>query len=56
MKPRWYPHNALPFHDMWVDDPYWLPLVLAGKKIKGTFLFEDKGGSMINFAISETHL
>jgi 8-oxo-dGTP diphosphatase len=55
MRPRWYSRNALPFGDMWVDDPHWLPLVLAGKRIKGTFLFEDKGGSMINFAVSEIH-
>ena len=55
MRPQWYPKNALPFNAMWVDDPHWLPLVLAGKKIKGKFLFEDKGGSMINFAVSEIH-
>jgi 8-oxo-dGTP pyrophosphatase MutT (NUDIX family) len=55
IKPQWYSRNALPFNDMWIDDPHWLPLVLAGKKIKGSFLFEDKGGSMLNFAVSEIH-
>ena len=55
MRPQWYQKNALPFDEMWIDDPHWLPLVLAGKKIKGKFLFEDKGGSMINFAVSEVH-
>lgn len=55
MRPRWYPKHALPFDEMWIDDPHWMPLVLAGKKIKGRFLFEDKGGSMLNFAVSEVH-
>ncbi len=53
MRPQWYDIHALPFDDMWADDPHWLPLVLAGKKVKGRFLFEDKGGAMINFAVSE---
>ncbi len=53
VRPQWYRKNALPFDSMWVDDPHWLPMVLAGKKIKGKFLFEDKGGAMINFAVSE---
>lgn len=55
MRPQWYPKHALPFNDMWIDDPHWLPMVLTGKKIKGRFLFEDKGGSMLNFAVSEVH-
>lgn len=53
MRPQWYDIHALPFDDMWADDPHWLPLVIAGKKVKGRFLFEDKGGAMINFAVSE---
>ena len=53
MRPKWYPVNRLPFDDMWVDDPHWVPLVLTGKKINAKFLFDDKGGELINFAVSE---
>lgn len=26
---------------MWADDKLWMPLLLAGKKFKGTFRFKD---------------
>lgn len=52
MKPAWYPMNLLPFESMWVDDPHWVPLVLQGKKINAKFLFDDKGGELLNFAVS----
>jgi 8-oxo-dGTP diphosphatase len=53
MRPEWYVANKLPFESMWVDDPHWVPLVLAGKKIKGRFLFSDDGKEILNFAVSE---
>jgi len=53
MRPQWYTTNNLPFQKMWIDDPHWLPLVLAGKKIKGEFLFDHAGSTMINFNVSE---
>jgi 8-oxo-dGTP pyrophosphatase MutT (NUDIX family) len=55
MRPQWYAISKLPFESMWVDDPHWVPLVLAGKKIKGRFLFTDDGKEILNFAVSEVH-
>lgn len=55
MRPQWYAIHKLPFDAMWVDDPHWVPLVLAGKKIKGRFLFSDDGKEILNFAVSEVH-
>jgi mutator protein MutT len=55
MRPQWYAVNKLPFDAMWVDDPHWMPLVLAGKKIKGRFLFTDDGKEILNSAVSEVH-
>ena len=40
MKPQWYSVDALPFENMWPDDPYWLPLAIEGKKIKGSFVMD----------------
>lgn len=47
MKPEWYSYDALPFDRMWIDDSYWLPLVIAGKKIKAEFLFDETGSRII---------
>jgi hypothetical protein len=52
VRPQWYPIDKLPFDAMWVDDPHWVPLVLAGKKIKARFLFDDSGAELLNFAVS----
>lgn len=37
MAPQWFKIASLPFHDMWPDDRYWLPQVLAGKKLHAEF-------------------
>ncbi|MEA3273570.1 MAG: hypothetical protein U9Q72_03200 [Patescibacteria group bacterium] len=44
MQPKWFSIKDIPFDQMWDDDKYWLPHVLAGKKLKGKFIFgkEDK--------------
>lgn len=39
--PFWCGIDALPFADMWPDDRYWLPRVLAGERLRGSFLFEQ---------------
>jgi 8-oxo-dGTP diphosphatase len=39
--PFWCPVDELPFEEMWEDDRYWLPKVLAGEELRGDFLFDD---------------
>lgn len=41
MRPQWFPVNALPFPEMWPDDIFWIPPVLAGKLVKGSFTFGE---------------
>jgi 8-oxo-dGTP pyrophosphatase MutT (NUDIX family) len=53
MRPQWYPKGNLPFNEMWVDDPHWLPKILAGKKVEGNFLFTKDGAAMISFDVRE---
>lgn len=40
MKPQWFNLDEIPFKSMWIDDLFWLPLVLENKKIKASFTFK----------------
>jgi len=46
MKPKWFKVNEIPFNEMWPDDKFWLPEVLAGKKLRADFIF--KRGEIIS--------
>lgn len=41
IKPVWYDKDKLPWQQMWEDNNYWLPKVLAGKKIEAYFHFGE---------------
>lgn len=47
MAPKWFGVKEIPFQEMWVDDPHWLPLVLEGKKVKASFTFGE-GDSLLD--------
>lgn len=53
MRPAWHPVHELPFASMWVDDPHWVPLVLAGKKIRAEFLFGPAGDLIEDITLEE---
>jgi mutator protein MutT len=40
---KWFKLDEIPYDKMWVDDPYWLPDVLAGKFMKMRFYFDHQG-------------
>lgn len=40
-KPLWADTDKIPYEQMWADDRMWIPLMLAGKKFKGRFLFDE---------------
>ena len=40
MKPQWFLYDEIPYDDMWPDDRYWLPQVLAGVTLTGSFHFD----------------
>jgi 8-oxo-dGTP diphosphatase len=40
--PYWIAIDAIPYHEMWQDDPHWLPLVLARTRFRGFFIFDEE--------------
>lgn len=38
--PFWCTIEDIPYHDMWEDDRYWLPLALEGTAFKAYFIFD----------------
>lgn len=39
--PLWFPLDAIPYEEMWEDDPLWVPLVIEGTPFSGRYLFDD---------------
>ena len=40
--PIWTDVNRIPYHEMWQDDPYWMPLLLKRNKFRGYFVFDGE--------------
>ena len=38
--PFWTPVERIPYEEMWADDVFWLPSLLAGRKFSGRALFD----------------
>ena len=40
--PLWVDVDAIPFEEMWEDDRIWLPVLLAGKRFSGRWIFDGQ--------------
>ncbi len=38
---QWFDLDKIPYSEMWADDPFWLPHVLAGKNVSGRLEFDS---------------
>lgn len=47
--PLWTPVEQIPYAEMWADDRLWLPLLLAGERFRGRFVFE--GDTMLDHEV-----
>jgi 8-oxo-dGTP diphosphatase len=47
--PLWTPIDSIPYDEMWADDRLWVPLMLAGTRFEGRFLFD--GDRMLDHEI-----
>lgn len=50
MAPEWFKAIDIPYDTMWSDDELWLPQVLAGNKVVGTFTF-DKNDDVLSHSV-----
>jgi len=48
--PLWFPLDAVPYGEMWADDRVWLPLMLAGERFHGRFIFD--GDAMVDHRVA----
>ena len=39
MAPEWVDEDSIPFEQMWKDDKYWIPMLLADNCFEGVFVF-----------------
>ena len=53
MEPFWFPIDAIPYDRMWNDDRYWLPRVLAGKRIRAEFSFAEDNETVASWSLEE---
>jgi len=54
MRWQWFSSEEIPFDKMWPADRYWLPIILAGKKIHGYILYsDDKDQEIISQDVQE---
>ncbi|KAL1732253.1 NUDIX hydrolase domain-like protein [Schizophyllum commune] len=51
MRPAWYSVDDIPYAQMWEDDPYWLPLLVAGTPFIGRADFDAKPGKEGEFVM-----
>lgn len=50
-QPLWVPLDAIPYAEMWEDDRIWLPEILAGRPVRGDFLFES--GKLLSYSLRD---
>jgi 8-oxo-dGTP diphosphatase len=41
MKPKWFAETDIPYTEMWPDDKFWMPMLLADTLFKGSVVIEN---------------
>lgn len=49
---KWFNQDELPFHLMWSDDKYWIPLMLIGSKFDAKFYFDNNNSKVVRYIIA----
>ena len=54
MVPQWFTVADVPYTQLWADDAYWLPRVLAGEQLTGVFTFADDNVTLASWELNTT--
>lgn len=49
----WVSLENIPYDKMWEDDKYWLPMIIDGKSLKGSFWFSEDMEKLLTYQIEE---
>ena len=49
--PLWTQTDAVPYDEMWEDDRLWIPLMFAGRRFEGRFLFDSQSHAMLGHVL-----
>ena len=52
MRPAWFAVDRIPYGRMWADDHHWLPRVLAGERLRATFIFAEDNETILSHEMS----
>ena len=52
MLPTWFKHSEIPYDNIWPDDKFWLPLLLAGKNFVGNLKLKNTN-EILEFKLEE---
>jgi len=50
-KLAWFSGSNLPYDRMWQDDQYWLPLLVQGRKFRGSFEFTGDSKELVRYSV-----
>lgn len=50
-KLRWFSKQSIPYEEMWEDDKHWLPILISGKRFKGSFEFSQDGKKIVDYKV-----
>lgn len=53
VRPEWFSQSQIPYDSMWEDDQYWLPQVLSGEKLRGSFYYSKGLEKLENYNIEK---
>ncbi len=49
--PEWFSVDSLPYAHMWEDDAIWVPHLLSGRRVRGSFYFEQNYGRLLSYEL-----